>query len=60
MRRHVTEDEINNIWMLTYQNKDHPAKIMDQLSWLSQIGFQEVDIHWKYYNFAGYGVIKFV
>ena len=45
MRRHVTEDEINNIWMLTYQNKDHPAKIMDQLSWLSQIGFQEVDIH---------------
>jgi tRNA (cmo5U34)-methyltransferase len=55
MRKQVPEDEINNKWMLTYQNEDHPARLMDQLAWLNEIGFMDVDILWKYYNFAVYG-----
>ncbi len=59
MRRQVPEDEINNKWMLTYHNEDHPARLMDQLDWLNEIGFMEVDILWKYYNFAVYGGRKY-
>jgi tRNA (cmo5U34)-methyltransferase len=28
---------------------------MDQLAWLAEIGFSEVDVVWKYFNFAVYG-----
>ncbi len=28
---------------------------MDQLAWLAEIGFTDVDVVWKYYNFAVYG-----
>jgi hypothetical protein len=31
---------------------------MDQLDWLSQIGFKELDVVWKYYQGAVYGGIK--
>ena len=55
MRKQVPEDEINNKWMVIYQNEDHPARLMDQLTWLNKIGFMEVDILWKYCNFAVYG-----
>jgi tRNA (cmo5U34)-methyltransferase len=25
---------------------------MDQLAWLKDLGFSEIDVIWKYYNFA--------
>jgi tRNA (cmo5U34)-methyltransferase len=28
---------------------------MNQITWLTNLGFLEVDIIWKYYNFAVYG-----
>ena len=55
MKRHVAEAEINHKWLPQYQAEDRPAKLMNQMTWLTNLGFQEVDVIWKYYNFAVYG-----
>jgi len=52
------QDEIENKWIPKYYEEDRPAILMDQLSWLSDIGFVNVDVIWKYYNFAVYGGVK--
>ena len=35
--------------------EDRPAVLMEQLSWLKDLGFADVDVVWKYYSFAVYG-----
>ncbi len=55
MKKHVSEEEIENRWLPQYREEDRPAKLMDQMTWLSDIGFTQVDVVWKYYNFAVYG-----
>jgi len=58
MNKNVSMDEIENKWIPTYENEDRPAKLMDQLEWLKEIGFNPVDVIWKYYNFSVYGGVK--
>lgn len=55
MRKSVSEGEIESRWLPQYREEDRPAKLMDQIVWLIDLGFAEVDIIWKYYNFAVYG-----
>lgn len=55
MRRQVSDDEIERKWMVTYAAEDRPARLIDHLAWLKQIGFTELDVIWKYYNFTVYG-----
>jgi len=58
MNRSVSLEEIENKWIPTYEAEDRPAKLIDQLKWLEQIGFKSVDVIWKYYNFCVYGGVK--
>ena len=58
MSRYVSLDEIENKWIPKYHDEDHPAKLINQLNWLTEIGFVDVDVIWKYYNFAVYGGFK--
>ncbi len=51
----VSSDEIEGKWIQKYKEEDHPAKLIDQLAWMTEIGFVDVDVIWKYYNFAVYG-----
>src|SRR5438445_6124447 len=55
MRRSVSEKEIEEKWIPKYYAEDHPAKLNDQLQWLAEIGFVDVEVVWKQYNFAVYG-----
>jgi tRNA (cmo5U34)-methyltransferase len=55
MKKQVSEEEIDNKWLPQYQEEDRPAKLMNQTAWLTNLGFLEVDIIWKYFNFAVYG-----
>lgn len=55
MRRSVSQEEIDGNWIPKYQAEDRPAKLIDQLVWLAEIGFADVDVLWKRYNFAAYG-----
>jgi len=47
MRQHVSEEEIEQKWMPKHYEEDRPAKLMEQLIWLQDIGFVEVDVLWK-------------
>ena len=58
MQRKVPLSEIDNKWCPRYEDEDIPAKIIDQIKWLEEIGFEKTDIIWKYYNFAVYGGVK--
>jgi tRNA (cmo5U34)-methyltransferase len=58
MRRHITPEEVDGKWIPKYYAEDYPAKLVDQLKWLGEIGFSEMDVIWKYYNFAVYGGTK--
>jgi len=58
MRRSISDEEIEAKWIAKYQAEDHPARLMDQLAWLKEIGFADVDVLWKHYNFAVYGGMR--
>lgn len=58
MRRSVSEREVEGKWIPKYYAEDHPAKLANQLAWLTEIGFADVEVLWKRYNFAVYGGSK--
>jgi tRNA (cmo5U34)-methyltransferase len=58
MQRQISADEIENVWLQKYREEDRPAQLVEQLTWLSKIGYKSVDVLWKYYNFAVYGGVK--
>ncbi|MEC3908824.1 methyltransferase domain-containing protein [Tamlana sp. 2201CG12-4] len=58
MNKSVSLKEIQDKWIPTYKSEDRPTQLIKQLKWLEKIGFQSVDIIWKYYNFSVYGGSK--
>lgn len=58
MRRSVPEPEVEERWMKVYEEEDRPAALSKHLEWLKEAGFREVDVVWKYYNFAVLGGTK--
>lgn len=48
-------DEVEEKWVPTAYNEDHPAPLMDHLDWLRDVGFKEVDVMWKYIKGAVFG-----
>ena len=54
----ISGDEIESKWIQKFREEDHPAKLIDQLTWMTEIGFVDVDVIWKYYNFAVYGGVR--
>lgn len=58
MRKQVSDDEIESKWIPMHHEEDRPARLTAQMAWLDDIGFSEIDVVWKYYNFAVYGGIK--
>jgi tRNA (cmo5U34)-methyltransferase len=52
--RNVSREEVERKWIPNYAAEDRPAKLTDQLAWLAEVGFTDVDVLWKYYNFAVY------
>jgi tRNA (cmo5U34)-methyltransferase len=55
MLRQIPAEEIEHKWLPKYYDEDRPAVLIDQLHWLREIGFAQIDVLWKYYNFAVYG-----
>lgn len=55
MNLSVSMKEIEEKWIPAAKDEDHPAKLMNHLHWLLDIGFKDVDVIWKYYGGAVYG-----
>jgi tRNA (cmo5U34)-methyltransferase len=58
MNLSVSMREIDEKWIPAAEDEDHPAKLMDHLDWLRDLGFRDVDVIWKYYGGAVYGGYK--
>jgi tRNA (cmo5U34)-methyltransferase len=57
MSHTLSKDEIQG-YFNKYRTEDRPVVITDELIWLKEIGFRQIDVFWKYYNFAVYGGMK--
>ncbi len=55
MRRSCSIEEIEGTWLPKYYEEDSPTTLINHLDWLKEIGFQDIDVVWKYYNYAVYG-----
>ena len=55
MAQNVSRRAIEEEWLPRYYAEDHPARLIDQMAWLTEIGFADVDVVWKAYNYAVYG-----
>lgn len=51
----ISDSEIESVWMKKYKDEDRPCELTKQIKWLQDIGFKEVEVIMKYYNFAVYG-----
>lgn len=58
MQKTMSIREIKQKCLKRYKQEDHPTKLSAQLQWLNNIGFINIDVVWKYYNFAVYGGFK--
>lgn len=58
MCKNISIDEVDNKWIPTYYEEDHPVSMMDHFEMLKDAGFEIVDVVWKYYNFAVYKAVK--
>lgn len=55
MSRKMSSEEIENKWIPKYEDEDRPTTLIKHLDWMKEIGFVDVDVVWKYYNFGVYG-----
>lgn len=58
MNLSVSMKEIEQKWIPAAEAEDHPAKLIDHVNWLHDIGFKDVDVIWKYHGVAVYGGYK--
>ncbi|MFA7074952.1 MAG: methyltransferase domain-containing protein [Endomicrobiaceae bacterium] len=58
MKKNFSEREVSEKWLKAYESEDRPSKLIKQLEWMKNAGFKDVDIIWKYYNFAVFSGIK--
>jgi len=55
MSKNVPLEEIENKWLVNYKTEDRPTSLMNHINLLRDIGFSDIDVVWKYYNYAVYG-----
>ncbi|MDP4183450.1 MAG: class I SAM-dependent methyltransferase [Bacillota bacterium] len=58
MMKEVPQKEVEEIWAPTHYREDSPISMMKHLEMLKDVGFNTLDIVWKYYNFAVYIAMK--
>ena len=51
----LPREEVDEVRIPRHYREDSPAKLVDHLRWLDEIGFKGVDVAWKHYNLAVYG-----
>ena len=54
MERNMSKEEIEEKWLPNYYSEDRPIPIMQHLKMLDEVGFSDIDVIWKYYNYSVY------
>jgi len=58
MLKKLSKKEIDTIWLPKHKREDLPAKIIDHITWMEDLGFEGIDVVWKHYYFGVYGGTK--
>ena len=51
----TSQGEDGDFWFRKYIEMDSPDSVEDQLSWLREAGFKEVECYWQHINFVIFG-----
>lgn len=54
MLKSVSQEEIENKWLVNYHAEDRPTSLINHLDMLRECGFAGVDVIYKYFNYAVY------
>lgn len=54
MNQKISVKEIEERWLKSHFEEDRPVTLMSELATLSNVGFQTIDVIYKYYNYAVY------
>ena len=54
MEKNVSSDEIDEKWLPSYYEEDRPTKLLTHLDMLKDCGFSNIDVIYKFYNYAVY------
>lgn len=55
MAANLSDKDSEQKWIAKHLEEDHPASLINHLSWLASIGLSEIDVIWKNYGFVVYG-----
>jgi len=58
MTEHISEEEAEDKWIAKYKRESRPSKLKDQLEWMDEIGFSDVDVFFKLFNYSVFGGVK--
>lgn len=58
MSKNYSLEEIKNVLLPKYYHEEIPTQFVKQIQWLIDLGFIDVDVIWKYYNYVVYGGLK--
>ncbi len=58
MKQFYTDEFIEAEVVEKAKKHSNPSILIDELRYLKEIGFSQIDIIWKYYSFSVYGAIK--
>ncbi|MDD4956782.1 MAG: class I SAM-dependent methyltransferase [Candidatus Omnitrophica bacterium] len=57
MEKYLTIEEVRDTFD-KHHAEDHPFRIMEELEWLKDAGFRDIEVLWRNYNGAVYGGVK--
>ncbi|MFA6320937.1 MAG: methyltransferase domain-containing protein [Candidatus Omnitrophota bacterium] len=57
LRKSFSSSQINEI-LTKHKEEDRPAELLFEIDLLRKVGFRDVEVVWKNYNFAVYGGVK--
>ncbi len=54
MLKNVPKEEVEGKWLPKQEEEDFPSPLISHITWLDEIGFESIDVVWKYYGMAVY------
>lgn len=54
MKKTTSNEEIEEKWLPKYFEEDRPSKLISHMDFMNQCGFKNIDVIYKYFNYAVY------
>lgn len=55
MYQGLPREEVDSVVLPRHYSEDSPAKLIDHLRWMNEVGYLSVDVVWKHFGYVVYG-----